>query len=118
MNTHSSISRDFELLQLPDGRCYVARASAPPESTLIAGSFARLATFSEEAGDVATDHPDPVGLYASRDEAEIAILRASPSLEPAGPLDAFAPWLRQDRTPLHQHAQPAPRLRSQNRAKE
>jgi hypothetical protein len=96
MNTHSSISSDFELLQLPDGRCYVARASTSPETTLIAGSFARLATFPDETDDEATDHPDPVGLYPSRDEAEVAILRASPSLEPAGPLDSFAPWLRQD----------------------
>lgn len=97
MNTHSSISSDFELLQLPDGRCYVARASASSETTLIAGSFARLATFpDDETDDEATDHPDPVGLYPSRDEAEVAILRASPSLEPAGPLDSFAPWLRQD----------------------
>jgi|JRYL01.1.fsa_nt_gb hypothetical protein len=72
----------FELLDLPDGRCYVARpASAAP--TLVAGSFARIETAPQDAG--------PVGVYPSRDEAELAIQRAAPS--PLGPLAPFAAWL-------------------------
>lgn len=89
-----TVASPFELLELPDGRCYVARP-APAAATLVAGSFARLEPALEEP---ATDSPqaDPVGLYASRDEAELAVLRASPSLRVVEPLAAFAPWLRQD----------------------
>lgn len=94
MSAHPSTLSSFELLELPDGRCYVARA-AVTDTTLVAGSFARLDPPQDEP---ASDAPcaDPVGVYPSRDEAEIAILRASPSLQPAGPLSSFAPWLRQD----------------------
>lgn len=84
----------FELLELPDGRCYVARAAAT-ETTLVAGSFARLDPLPDEPASEEA-HAGPVGIYASRDEAEVAILRASPTLQPAGPLASFAPWLRQD----------------------
>ncbi len=87
-----TVANPFELLELPDGRCYVARAAAT-EITLVAGSFARLDPPPDEQNLSAAD---PVGAYASRDEAEIAILRASPSIRPAGPLASFAPWLRQD----------------------
>ena len=88
------IASPFELLELPDGRCYVARAAAT-ETTLVAGSFARLDPPRDEHAPDA-GRADPVGVYASRDEAEVAILRASPSIRPAGPLSSFAPWLRQD----------------------
>lgn len=60
----------FELLELPDGRWCVARlASAEAVASL-----------------------DPVGFYASRDEAELAIRRAAPA--PRHPLAPFAAWLR------------------------
>ncbi len=95
MDTHSPIATSFELLQLPDGRCYVARATASHDTALIAGSFARLAPLYEDDG-YDEEHPDPVGVYASRDEAEIAIMRASHSIQPAGPLASFAPWISQD----------------------
>lgn len=82
----------FELLELPDGRCCVARTAAT-EATLVAGSFARL---DPKAGDLLPDGPGacPVGVHASRDDAEIAILRASPAPNPSAPLASFAPWLR------------------------
>lgn len=62
----------FELLELPNGTWCVAR----------------LATVS---GDKAGY--DPVGFYTSRDEAELAIMRSSPSHR--APLAPFAQWLRQ-----------------------
>jgi hypothetical protein len=92
--TPSPLASPFELLELPDGRCYVARAAAT-DTTLVAGSFARLDPPQDEPASDAP-FPDPVGVYPSRDEAEVAILRASPSIKPAGPLSSFAPWLRQD----------------------
>ena len=76
----------FELLELPDGRCCVARPAACSETTLIAGSFARLETV--DAGP-----STPVGVYPSRAEAERAIQRAAPA-PAAGPLAPFAAWLR------------------------
>jgi hypothetical protein len=76
----------FELLDLPDGRCCVARPAAAAAS-LVAGSFARLEPAAEPRAD-------PVGVYASRDEAELAILRADPA--PRARLAAFAAWLRQE----------------------
>jgi hypothetical protein len=81
----------FELLDLPDGRCCVARAGAT-EATLVAGSFMRL---DPKGDDLAPDGAGAcaVGVYASRDDAEIAILRASPAKPPAA-LACFAPWLR------------------------
>ena len=92
--TPSPLASPFELLELPDGRCYVARAAAT-DTTLVAGSFPRLDPPQHEPASDAT-FADPVGVYPSRDEAEVAILRASPSIRPAGPLSSFAPWLRQD----------------------
>jgi len=82
----------FELLELPDGRCCVARTAAT-ETTLVAGSFARL---DPKGDDLLPDGAgvSPVGVYASRDDAEIAILRASPAPKPSAPLASFAPWLR------------------------
>lgn len=78
----------FELLELPDGSCYVARP-VPSATTLVAGSFVRLELAPDE---VVTAVPtDPVGLYASRDEAERAIQRTEPARDPLAP---FAAWLR------------------------
>lgn len=91
----STVASPFELLELPDGRCYVARPVTAAEVTLVAGSFARIEPAQEEPAADAP-HADPVGIYASRDEAEFAILRASPSLRVVEPLATFAPWLRQD----------------------
>ena len=79
----STAASPFELLDLPDGRCYVARPVAAA-ATLIAGSFARIETAPHETS--------PVGVYPSRDEAELAIQRAAPS--PSSPLAPFAAWLR------------------------
>jgi hypothetical protein len=62
----------FELLELPNGTWCVAR----------------LATVSGDKMGY-----DPVGFYTSRDDAELAILRASPS--PRAPLAPFSPWIRQ-----------------------
>lgn len=84
----------FELLELPDGRCYVARPASSAEMTLVAGSFAKLDTGLDHDAPEAEGHPDPVGVYASRDEAELAIQRADPA--PQDPLAPFATWLRQD----------------------
>ncbi len=80
----------FELLELPDGRCCVARTAAT-ETTLVAGSFARL---DPKGNGSAPEGPCPVGVYASRDAAEIAILRASPARPVSASLAPFAPWLR------------------------
>jgi hypothetical protein len=93
MSAHTSPLSSFELLELPDGRCYVAHAASASATELVAGSFARLDPPLDELDAACTD---PVGIYASRDEAEIAIIRASPSLRAVEPLAAFAPWLRQD----------------------
>ncbi|WP_072394505.1 hypothetical protein [Hyphomicrobium sp. CS1GBMeth3] len=76
----------FELLDLPDGRCYVARPAAAA-ARLIAGSFAPLEAVADNDGEAA----DPVGIYASRNEAELAVQRAAPR-HPA-PLAPFAAWL-------------------------
>jgi hypothetical protein len=78
----------FELLELPDGRWYVAKPIADCAPSLVAGSFARL------------DEPDaafsdtPVGCYASRDDAERAIQRSA--MSGCEPLSMFAPWLQQN----------------------
>lgn len=93
MSAHPSTLSSFELLELPDGRCYVARAASASATELVAGSFARLETPLDELDPACAD---PVGIYASRDEAEIAIIRASPSLRTVEPLATFAAWLRQD----------------------
>lgn len=90
----SSPESPFELLELPDGRCYVARP-APAAAALVAGSFARLEPSPQDA-EADPSRADPVGVYASRDEAEVAILRASSTLHAVEPLAAFASWLRQD----------------------
>jgi hypothetical protein len=95
MSADPSNLSSFELLELPDGRCYVARAASASATELVAGSFARLDPPLDEP-DPDAPRADPVGIYASRDEAEIAIIRASPSLRPIEPLAAFALWLRQD----------------------
>lgn len=88
----STVENSFELLELPDGRCYVARAASASATELVAGSFARLAPPLDEPDAACAD---PVGVYASRDEAELAILRASPTLRVVEPMSSFAPWLRQ-----------------------
>jgi len=85
----------FELLELPDGRCYVARP-APAATTLVAGSFAQLEPPLQEAAADDAARIDPVGVYPSRDQAEIAILRASPSLRAVDPLALFAALLGRD----------------------
>lgn len=73
----------FELLDLPDGRCYVARpADAAP--TLVAGSFAPIEP-------PAAAGRNPVGVYGSRNEAELAVQRAAPQRMAA--LAPFAAWL-------------------------
>jgi hypothetical protein len=84
----------FELLELPDGRWYVARPAAMAGMTLVAGSFARLETAGEDTSAPAQPYPDPVGVYASRDEAERAIVRSAPA--PGGPLAPFAQWMCRD----------------------
>ena len=62
----------FQLLELPDGRWCVAKVAATaPDMTGL----------------------DPVGFYATRHEAELAIDRAGPA-SPPYPLAAFAAWLR------------------------
>lgn len=77
----------FELLELPDGRCCVARPAACAETGLVAGSFAKIET--ADAGATT-----PVGVYASRSEAELAVQRATPAPAHATPLAPFAAWLR------------------------
>lgn len=78
----------FQLLELPDGRWCVARI-AHAAGALIAGSFAPL-----ERGSAETAPPsDPVGIFPSRDQAELAIQRGSSA--PPAPLAPFAAWLRQ-----------------------
>jgi hypothetical protein len=66
----------FELLELPDGRWCVARI-ASVASTLIAGSFAPLEPRTHLAATGLA--PDPVGIFPSRDAAELAIQRAAPT---------------------------------------
>jgi hypothetical protein len=63
----------FELLELPDGRWCVARLAASTDD--LAGT-------------------EPVGVYVSRDEAELAIDRAAPAS--GDPLAPFAPWMRRE----------------------
>ncbi|WP_439542008.1 hypothetical protein [Hyphomicrobium sp.] len=77
-------STPFELLELPDGRWCVARI-ASAASTLIAGSFAPLESLANAATAAA---PGPVGIFPSRDAAELAIQRAAPAH------DVFSIWLR------------------------
>jgi hypothetical protein len=62
----------FELLELPGGRWCVARF---------------------EGSDPGPTGYDPVGFYASRDEAELAILRATAASRSG--LTGFSEWLRQ-----------------------
>lgn len=62
----------FELLELPDGRWCVARIAAAAGS-LIAGSFAPLEPHAHVA--TAGPAPDPVGIFPSREAAEIAVQR-------------------------------------------
>ena len=61
----------FSLLELPGGRWCVAKVAATG------------------AGPTGFD---PVGFYASRDDAERAVQRATPAASP--PLAPFAAWLR------------------------
>ncbi|MBX9862660.1 MAG: hypothetical protein K2Y42_07890 [Hyphomicrobium sp.] len=78
-------STPFELLELPDGRWCVARI-ASAASTLVAGSFALLETRADPAP---TQPPaDPVGIFPTRDAAELAIQRAVPAR------DVWSAWLR------------------------
>lgn len=85
MNAASRTANPFELLELPDGRCYVARIAATIGDALIAGSFARPPAPVEPRNVTA----NPVGLYATRDEAELAIQRAEPKRDPLAP---FSSW--------------------------
>lgn len=80
----------FELLELPDGRWCVARI-ATAAGALIAGSFAPLnaPVLCPSSGAAPQD---PVGIFASRDEAELAIQRELPT--PPSPLTPFAAWLK------------------------
>lgn len=73
----------FELLELPDGRWCVAKI-ATAGAELVAGSFAVLEALS-------TSEADPVGIYPSRDDAELAVQRAAPQ---RAPLTAFSAWLQ------------------------
>lgn len=79
----------FELLELPDGRWCVARI-ASAASTLIAGSFAPLEPHAHAA--TAGSASGPVGIFPTRDAAELAIQRAAPS--PSAPIGPLAAWLR------------------------
>jgi len=85
MDAASRTANPFALLELPDGRWYVAHICATVGEALIAGSFARPPAPSAPRADTAS----PVGLYATRDEAEIAIQRAEPRRDPLAP---FASW--------------------------
>jgi len=78
----------FELLELPDGRWYVAKPIADTAPSLVAGSFAKLETSNEAPADT------PVGCYASRDDAELAIQRSASNA--SEPLSMFAPWIQRD----------------------
>jgi hypothetical protein len=78
----------FELLELPDGRWYVAKPIADTAPSLVAGSFARLETSDGTPSDT------PVGCYATRDDAELAIQRSAASS--SKPLSMFAPWLQRE----------------------
>jgi hypothetical protein len=81
----------FELLELPDGRWCVARF-ASAAGALIAGSFAPLDARSRNTPSGGGAPQDPVGIFPSRDEAELAIQRETP-VSPS-PLAPFAAWLR------------------------
>jgi hypothetical protein len=74
----------FELLELPDGRWYVAKPIADTAPSLVAGSFARLETSENALSDT------PVGCYASRYDAELAIQRVATN--GCDPLAPFAEW--------------------------
>lgn len=78
----------FELLELPDGRWYVAKPATSSSPALVAGSFARL----EPAPEANSLAQTPVGSYGSREEAERAIQRDARA--PGDPLAPFAKWLR------------------------
>ncbi|HYD15061.1 MAG TPA: hypothetical protein VEA77_01540 [Hyphomicrobium sp.] len=78
----------FELLELPDGRWCVAKTIADTAASLVAGSFARLETPADALSNT------PVGCYASRDDAELAIQRVATN--GCDPLSMFAPWLPRD----------------------
>lgn len=82
----------FELLELPNGRWCVARIAAS-DADLVAGSFAAPAHQPATDAPAASPTPgtDPVGIFATRDDAERAIDRATPA--PASPLAPFARWL-------------------------
>ena len=92
MDTTIAARSPFALLELPDGRWYVAKPATAETTALVAGSFARLEPAYETPGE--KTRTSPVGVYASRDEAELAIQRADTS--PLDPLAPFAAWLRQD----------------------
>lgn len=65
----------FELLELPDGRWCVAKLAASAADVLVDGSFVRPAL---PLHATAAAPADPVGIYPSRDDAELAIQRAVP----------------------------------------
>jgi len=90
MDSTIATSGPFALLEMPDGRWCVAKPATAETTALVAGSFARLEP-TETDEDA---HASPVGVYASRNEAELAIQRADTS--PLNPLAPFATWLRQD----------------------
>jgi hypothetical protein len=73
----------FELLELPDGRWCVARI-ASAAGALIAGSFAPFEPLVACGTDPA---PGPVGIFPTRDAAELAIQRAVPAH------DVLSAWL-------------------------
>jgi hypothetical protein len=79
----------FALLELPDGRWCVT-GTATIAGALIAGSFAPLAPRIETA-----PADSPVGIFPTRDAAELAIQRATPS-----PRSQVAEWLRSLSSPL------------------
>lgn len=88
---YATAAHPFALLDLPDGRCCVARPAAAT-MTLVAGSFARLEPAHDEPAIAPPPQAGPVGVYASRDAAELAIQRAAPARQP--PLAPFSAWLR------------------------
>ena len=91
MHAMTTVESPFALLELPDGRWCVARPTIAKAVTLIAGSFAPLE--GVECTDNDTNE-SPVGVYASREEAELAIQRTAPARR--APLSCFAAWLPQD----------------------
>lgn len=81
----------FELLELPDGRWCVARI-ASMAGALVAGSFAPLHVPAPPPPSGVAPH-GTVGIFTSRDEAELAIQRELPA--PSSPLTPFAAWLNE-----------------------